>query len=103
VSLLQEIQNDAVGSDVSLAVILRKCQVLAARLDHEPLRDWARSEVEGYATVEGLPDYRKTGTLEAYGSFIRSGVQHWPRLPIPRASTRASAARDCSPTNSFKV
>jgi hypothetical protein len=83
VSLLLEIQDDAVGTDVPLAVILRKCQVLAARLDHDRLRDWARSEVEGYTAVADLPNYRKTGRLEAYGSFMRGGIQFFPKLPIP--------------------
>jgi hypothetical protein len=85
VSLLLEIQDAAVGTDVSLPVILRKCQVLAARLGHDPLRDWARSEVEGYAAVADLPDYRKVGPLEAVGSFIGGG-QFWPRIPIPRGA-----------------
>jgi hypothetical protein len=70
---------------VPLAVILRKCQVLAVRLDHEPLRDWARSELEGYAVVADLPAYRKIGPLEAVGAFVQGGIRHWPRLPIPRA------------------
>jgi hypothetical protein len=85
-TLLLDIQDAAVGTDVPLAVLLRKCQVLAARLGHDALRDWARSEVEGYRAVADLPDYRKTGPLEAVGSFMRGGVQFWPRLPIPRGS-----------------
>jgi hypothetical protein len=84
VSLLLEIQEAAVGTDVPLAVILRKCQLLAARLGHDGLRDWARSEVEGYAAVADLPAYRKTAPLEAYGSFMLGGVRYFPKLPIPR-------------------
>jgi AbiTii len=85
VSLLLEIQDAAVGADVSLPVLLRKCQVLAARLGHDPLRDWARSEVEGYSDVADLPDYRKIGPLEAVGSFVGGG-QFWPQIPIPRGA-----------------
>jgi len=34
VTLLVEIQRDAVEADVRVAVLLRECLVLAARLDH---------------------------------------------------------------------
>lgn len=84
-SLLLEIQDAAVGTDTPLPVLLRKCQILAARLGHDPLRDWALSEVEGYRSTDKLPDYRKTGPLEAYGSFMQDGIKLWPRLPIPRS------------------
>lgn len=85
-TLLREIQDAAISADGDLTVVLRKCLVLASRLDHAPLRDWARSELDGYPTKEGLPDYRRTGNLDAVGSFMRGGVQFFPRLRIPMAS-----------------
>ena len=45
-TLLREIQNDA---DTSVAVVLRKCKILAARLRHEPFKVWVENELNGYA------------------------------------------------------
>jgi len=55
-SLLREIQDTAVTADTPLTVVLRRCQVLGARIDHDPLRDWARAELDGYANVEDVPE-----------------------------------------------
>src|SRR5438128_9857038 len=40
VSLLREIQEAAVDAKTPLAVVLRKCMILAARLGHEPFKKW---------------------------------------------------------------
>jgi len=39
-TLLREIQEAAAGSDVQLAVLLRKCAVLAHRLKNDPMAKW---------------------------------------------------------------
>ncbi len=39
-TLLREIQDAATNENVSLAVVLRKCKILATRLKHEPFRKW---------------------------------------------------------------
>lgn len=57
-SLLREIQDAAISSDVELAVLLRKCKVLAARLGSEEFKSWVESELSGYRDVESLPEYR---------------------------------------------
>ena len=83
-TLLREIQEAATGSDVPLSVLLRKAQVLAVRLDNEPLRSWTRLELDGYARLEDLPDYRRLGRVEVFGHFsgpFNSGLRN---APIPR-------------------
>ncbi len=67
-TLLREIQSDAINSDVSLSTLLRKSKVLAARLGHQPLSDWVESELNGYARSAPLPDYRKHAVV-LYGAF----------------------------------
>jgi hypothetical protein len=57
-SLLREIQNDAIDSNTGLADLLRKCKVLAARLGSPEFKQWVENELSGYADVESLPDYR---------------------------------------------
>lgn len=47
-SLLREIQDAAISSDVELAVLLRKCKVLAARLGSNEFKSWVESELSGY-------------------------------------------------------
>lgn len=57
-SLLREIQDAAVSSEVELTTLLRKCKVLAARLGNDDFKQWVDNELGGYNNVEELPDYR---------------------------------------------
>lgn len=59
-SLLREIQNAAVDSNVKLADLLRKCKILAARLGNKEFKDWVERELNGYPIEEDqqLPEYR---------------------------------------------
>ena len=58
-SLLQQIQESATDRDQSVSDLLRKCQILAYRLQHEPLKMWLAYELNGYPTGAELPDYRR--------------------------------------------
>jgi hypothetical protein len=58
VSLLDEIQVAATDPSHSLSDLLRKCQILAFRLRHEPFKDWVSHELNGYPDDATLPDYR---------------------------------------------
>ncbi len=58
-SLLRDIQESAVGTDTPVTVLLRQCLVLASRLNHQPLRDWAKLELDGYPSEVPLPPYRQ--------------------------------------------
>jgi hypothetical protein len=47
------------GDDhVPIATLLRRARVLAFRLRHEPLKQWIKSELDGYSGDAELPDYR---------------------------------------------
>lgn len=67
-SLLDDIQEGATGTG-ALSPVLRKALILAARLDHEPLRQWVQWELEGYPTIEALPGYRRLGRARVLGDF----------------------------------
>ena len=58
VSLLDEIQVAATDPSHSLSDLLRKCQILAFRLRHEPFKDWVSHELNGYPDDATLPGYR---------------------------------------------
>ena len=76
VSLLDEIQVAATDPSHSLSDLLRKCQILAFRLRHEPFKDWVSHELNGYPDDASLPNYR--GSLrgevkaELVGAFGRA-------------------------------
>ena len=57
-SLLREIQEAAIDSEVELTTLLRKCKVLAARLGNVEFKQWVENELSGYDDVETLPEYR---------------------------------------------
>jgi hypothetical protein len=78
-SLLRDIQNSAVGKDASVEVLLRQCVVLASRLQHEPLREWANRELTGYPGGETLPPYRPTINTTVLGNLagpFQSGLRN---------------------------
>ena len=84
-SLLQEIQTDAVDANVDISVILRKCKVLAARLGNKEFKLWVERELNGYTSKEDLPTYRILH-VESYGTFLgffQSGLKN---APIPPSS-----------------
>ncbi|MEA2007371.1 MAG: hypothetical protein U9O20_04415 [Patescibacteria group bacterium] len=77
-SLLQDIQNDLIKKDVDVSSVLRKCLVLASRLDSEELKDWANKELNGYENKEELPDYRVI-QVQSKGDFsgaFQSGLKN---------------------------
>lgn len=81
-SLLEDIQQAAVESRTDLATLLRKCKLLAARLDNRPLEDWVLWESNGYPDEVPVPEYR-AWPLELRGHFFGpfgSGIKN---APIP--------------------
>jgi hypothetical protein len=70
VTLLEDIQNSAVDSQSDLATLLRKCKILAARLDSRPLEDWVIWESNGYPDGLPVPEYR-VWSLSVRGNFFR--------------------------------
>jgi len=68
-SLLEEIQKEAVDSSSDLGALLRKCKLLAARLGSQSLEDWLIWEANGYPNNVSVPDYR-TWPLTIKGHFF---------------------------------
>ena len=72
-TLLAQIQDDAANDDVAITTLLRRCRVLAARLDNRPLEEWVEHELHGYPEDAVLPPYRGPVPLRLRGSFIGPG------------------------------
>lgn len=80
-SLLREIQNAALDSSVPLADTLRRCKVLAARLQSDELTQWVGRELSGYANKIGeAPEYRrfKCLSLGNFSGAFGSGLKNAP-------------------------
>lgn len=80
-SLLREIQNDAVNTNVKVSDLLRKCKILAYRLGNEDFKIWIENELNGYSNVkeEELPAYRVLEKLNSKGHFagpFNSGLRN---------------------------
>jgi hypothetical protein len=74
--LLDDIINLAVDNKQSVSTLLRKCLVLAHQLKNERLKEWANEELNGYSSVEKLPEYR-TLAAGATETFVGPG---WARF-----------------------
>ena len=100
-SLLREIQDAAVDASTPLAVVLRKCMVLAARLGHEPFKKWVDEELNGYAPAAELPGYRRIDGLTSIGTFSGPFGRQMSNVPLPMAPIPA-ALRDQYSTHEFR-
>lgn len=81
-SLLREIQNDAVNSSVNVSDLLRKCKILAYRLGNEDFKSWVDSELNGYDSEDLLPDYRIL-YVGSKGYFVGSFGKSLSNADIP--------------------
>lgn len=91
-SLLQGVQNAAIDATVPISTLLRRCAVLAARLNNDELRTWVFKELNGYDNADDLPDYRVLGahaTGHLAGPF-NSGYQNItiPPMVLPEWGRR---------------
>ncbi|WP_447752281.1 AbiTii domain-containing protein [Pseudomonas nicosulfuronedens] len=77
-SLLREIQNAAIDANTSLATLLRKCKVLAARLGNNEFKNWVESELNGYRDTNELPEYRviKVNSKGHFSGPFGSGLKN---------------------------
>jgi len=81
-TLIEEIQQEAVDSKGDLGAILRKCKILAARLGSRRLEDWLLWESNGYPENVGVPEYR-SWPLELKGHFYGPSGSGMRNAPIP--------------------
>ena len=83
-TLLEDIQTAAVDTSSDLGTLLRKCKILAARLQSQPLEDWLIWESNGYPENKEVPDYR-IWPLEVKGNFGGPYGSDMRNAPIPLA------------------
>lgn len=98
-TLLQEIQQAAVSSEVPLPDLLRRCKILATRLGNHEFKAWVDHELNGYPTDESLPDYRVL-SIESKGhfsGFAGSGLRNAPIPPsnIPKEFREIATTARC--------
>jgi hypothetical protein len=80
--LLQDIQEAAVDQTVPLAVLLRRCAVLASRLRFEPLKNWVQNELNGYPAGADVPGYRQSRAF-VFADFQDSLGRVVRNVPVP--------------------
>lgn len=85
-TLLRDIQDAATDASTPLSVVLRKTKVLAARLDHQPLKDWVGWELDGYPNLDVLPAYRQLRNVQVLGDFSGAFGSGLKNAPIPPMS-----------------
>jgi hypothetical protein len=81
-TLLREIQDAAVSSEVPITDLLRKCKILATRLGNEEFRAWVDHELNGYPSDDSLPDYRIL-EVQSKGHFSGVAGSSLRNAPIP--------------------
>ncbi|WP_433453671.1 hypothetical protein ACQPXS_35985 [Streptomyces sp. CA-142005] len=88
---LEQLERAVLDDAASLATALRQCLMLAGYARHEELRAWALKELEGYATSDELPPYRKVRAalevvIDLYlpGQIIRDNTQRVSPNQLPQ-------------------
>ncbi len=85
-TLLHQIQGEAVNSSSDLPSLLRKCRILAQRLGNLEFKSWVIQELEGYSTLEGLPDYRILNRAILLGHYFGSFGTEVKNVQIPMSA-----------------
>ncbi|MFI8981164.1 AbiTii domain-containing protein [Ectopseudomonas khazarica] len=80
-SLIHNIQAASIAQNSDIPTLLRMCKLLAARISHQEFAQWIDRELNGYAKVDELPDYRVV-RVDSYGSFIGT-FRRADKLQIP--------------------
>ncbi|MFL4396276.1 hypothetical protein RJ729_15695 [Acinetobacter pittii] len=97
-SLLREIQDDAVNSNVKVSDLLRKCKILAYRLGNEDFKNWVDLELNGYSSNNLLPDYRKLH-VGSKGHFVGSFGSSFSNADMPTAGLPEKLRKQCTTAN----
>ena len=66
-----------------LPSLLRKCRVLAQRLNNSDLKSWVVNELEGYKEEDKLPDYRILGHGLLLGHYFGAFGAQLKNIQIP--------------------
>lgn len=92
-SLLREIQNAASDSSFPIQDLLKKCLILGARLGHDPLREWATLELNGYPPGAELPRYRRVHVADVRAHVVL-GLTHASNVSIARGAVPVDMQED---------
>jgi hypothetical protein len=82
--LLDDIINLATDDAQSITVLLRKCLILAHQLNNGRLKQWANEELNGYDSLDDMPEYRKV-PAQAKGNFVGGWGAYAGNRNIPPA------------------
>ncbi len=63
VSIIQQIQQDALNADVPVTKLLREVKLAVAKLGLPEVEDWVDKELKGYGAGDEVPGYRKVQGL----------------------------------------
>lgn len=72
-TILDDIIADSTNDAVSTSNLLRKVQVVAHRVQATELLQWVRQELNGYDSVDGLPEYRAALPVNVLGTWSMPG------------------------------
>lgn len=74
--LIGDIINELANIEKSVHGCLLKTKVLASRIKNAHLNEWVNHELNGYPSIEGLPDYRRdiNGVIQA--NFINGNMKY---------------------------
>lgn len=69
-SLVLELQQDALNPLLNSLYLLRKAGLVASKLSIQELQQWTKLELNGYSSIESLPQYRYiTGEVKGFNPY----------------------------------
>ena len=92
-SLLSEIQKDAINPDIRIAPMLLKLRLLASKLGISELEEWVRYESEGYPKEVSVPAYRILG-VSYFADFVGAFNAQATNIAVPPHLIRSHAGGD---------
>src|ERR1700676_3689818 len=87
-SLIDELQLDASNNAVSVSNLLRKAQMVAAKLEVSDVPEWINKELSGYGPQDQLPESRIV-----YGTVKARSLRGWLPVQFPTTDLRDTVAR----------
>jgi hypothetical protein len=89
--LVEQLQADAVDPNVPVSTLLRKVKVAAVKLGRSDTLQWVQNELEGYASIDDLPEYRKgSGNTVAWNPYHGWQHIHFPNAGIADAISKVA-------------
>ncbi|MFT5469987.1 MAG: hypothetical protein ACI8UO_005111 [Verrucomicrobiales bacterium] len=85
-TLLHQIQQEAINASDDLATLLRKCRVLAQRLENADLKAWVMNELEGYSNEDEVPSYRVKTNCVLIGDYFGPFQSELRNVQIPHSA-----------------